>query len=513
MPTATSLTDSTVRHTNMTSPKGSPTSRGSNRAMMVLRIPGPTEAEQGGEDSERKKEGAALLKAGTNRVCTPPDERDVTDTKCVLSDPLPRHRKGHRYDSGERHNSHSHHTDKKTAPCGDSGDDSDTTKNTLVNAVVQHADEKKISPCADSQRNSVQSGESGSEMNAQSQSVDKATTADNRSSNKDTSHSSASSDSKAVSENGDSCVHGCDSDTAFKPSDSSASVSSVFDDSSSKQSASTESSTTSTARKTEAVSSQPEIVPALKRKDSVKNRSLNRTVSVTEPQDKTISEQQNEPGKSALSASDNGEDTDATPAVPNLSKRRISFPADSVLTAVIQDGDTAELVRILTGRHGPGLVSGGGGRGVDVCASNHVGLTALHHAVLANNLDAAKLLLAHGADVNAQDVHGFSPLHTAAACGFLPFTSFLLLFGADVFSLTSECELPVDVARDVEVIRVLTSEMTRQVHQELWLTSLLRSRLEEGWVIVRKVLACVLLFMVYIFMFAKSLWRRHRKKD
>ena len=315
-------------------------------------------------------------------------------------------------------------------------------------------------------------------------------------------------------------------------------------------------------------SSEPlAIVPALKRKDSAsKGRSRgddgsggggggsNRTVCVSEPSVETI-----RPGRPRTD-SDEAPDTktftlpSVRAASPNharrigprpapadtttstttttttttqvsaaaaaaVSKRRISFPADSVLTAVIQDGDTPELVRILTGRHGPGLVQrapspeGGGRRGVDVRQTNHVGLTALHHAVLANNLDAAKLLLCYGADVNAQDVHGFSPLHTAAACGFLPLTTLLLLFGADVFALTMDSELPVDVAKDLGVVRVLTAEMTRLVHRELWVASLVRARAGEAWLLLRKLLACVLLFVLHVFVSVRTRWRRHRKSE
>jgi len=226
---------------------------------------------------------------------------------------------------------------------------------------------------------------------------------------------------------------------------------------------------------------------------------------------------------------------------------------DSVLTAVIQDGDIPELLRILIGREGPGLVrrkggggeSGtvggvvgrgsnmgeaygggegrirglGGGRGpssevVDVVRqTNHVGLTALHHAVLANNLDAAKLLLCHGASVNAQDVHGFSPLHTAAACGFLSLASLLLLFGADVFCLTADHELPIDVAKDVNVIRLLSHEMSRLVQKELWIQAVLKAQAEELWVLVRKVLACLLLLFLKLCMGVGALWKKHRKTD
>ncbi|XP_076463722.1 uncharacterized protein LOC143295922 [Babylonia areolata] len=226
-------------------------------------------------------------------------------------------------------------------------------------------------------------------------------------------------------------------------------------------------------------------------------------------------------GRSTVASLSSSQTATTPPTPPASRQRRISFPADSVLTAVIQDGDTGELLRILTGRHAPGLVqrtgAGGEARGVDVRASNHVGLTALHHAVLANNVDAAKLLLCHGADVNAQDVHGFSPLHTAAACGFLPLTSLLLLFGADVWATTLDLELPIDLAKELRVVRLLAGEMTRLVHQELWLTSLVRTRAEEAWLLLRKLLACVLLLVLQVCVAVRTCWRgrgkRHRKSD
>ncbi|XP_035828079.1 protein phosphatase 1 regulatory subunit 12A [Aplysia californica] len=181
-------------------------------------------------------------------------------------------------------------------------------------------------------------------------------------------------------------------------------------------------------------------------------------------------------------------------------KRRISFSADSVLTAVVQDADTTELVRILD-HHGDEI---------RVNQVNHVGLTALHHGVLSNNLDAVKLLLCNGADINAQDVHGFSPLHTAAACGFLQIASLLVLYGADVFSLTAQKETPLDVAKDIGVIRLLADEMRRHIHQELFLTSIVRSKAYDTWVLMcRCAVRCVdeLLHVVM------QLWRRHRTKE
>lgn len=181
-------------------------------------------------------------------------------------------------------------------------------------------------------------------------------------------------------------------------------------------------------------------------------------------------------------------------------KRRISFSADSVLTAIVQDADTSELVRILDNH----------GDEVRVNQVNHVGLTALHHGVLSNNLDAVKLLLCNGADVNAQDVHGFSPLHTAAACGFTQVASMLVLYGADVFALTTQKEMPIDVAKDIGVIRLLSEEMRRHFHQELYLTSFICRKALDGWLFLKQnALRLLDEFMQAVV----QLWKRHRAKN
>uniref|UniRef100_A0A0B6ZPE7 Uncharacterized protein n=1 Tax=Arion vulgaris TaxID=1028688 RepID=A0A0B6ZPE7_9EUPU len=180
-------------------------------------------------------------------------------------------------------------------------------------------------------------------------------------------------------------------------------------------------------------------------------------------------------------------------------KRRISFSADSVLTAVVQDADTTELVRILNNY----------GDEIRVNQVNHVGLTALHHGVLSNNLDAVKLLLCNGANINAQDIHGFSPLHTAAACGFTQIASLLVLYGADVFSLTMQKEMPIDVAKDIGVIRLLSEEMRRHFHQELFLTAFVCRKASDVWTLVKQhALRLVDDFMQMMI----QLWKRHRTK-
>ena len=45
------------------------------------------------------------------------------------------------------------------------------------------------------------------------------------------------------------------------------------------------------------------------------------------------------------------------------------------------------------------------------------GMTALHQAVLDNNLAVVKILINHGSDINQQDEDSWTPLHAACANG------------------------------------------------------------------------------------------------
>ncbi|XP_033735923.1 protein phosphatase 1 regulatory inhibitor subunit 16B-like [Pecten maximus] len=181
--------------------------------------------------------------------------------------------------------------------------------------------------------------------------------------------------------------------------------------------------------------------------------------------------------------------------MPGGNSRKITFPADSVLNAVIQDGDVYELGQILHNRRGE----------FNINQTNHVGLTALHHAVLSKNLDAVKMLLCGDSDVNAKDIHGFSPLHTASACGFLQISSLLLLFGADVFSLTKQMELPVDVAKDISIVRLLTAEMYSRIQTELYFQTLVTNKLINMWSKFRTIAMFVLRLLYTL---VKYVWQR-----
>ena len=64
-------------------------------------------------------------------------------------------------------------------------------------------------------------------------------------------------------------------------------------------------------------------------------------------------------------------------------------------------------------------------------AADEAGLTALHHAVDAEQAGAAQALLAAKADPNALDADGSTPLHYAVTVGSAALVKLLLSFGAD----------------------------------------------------------------------------------
>lgn len=83
----------------------------------------------------------------------------------------------------------------------------------------------------------------------------------------------------------------------------------------------------------------------------------------------------------------------------------MQFTANAVFFAAIADKDFDEAKRLIES----GLV--------DVNARNCDGLTALHQAVIDDNIDAVEFLLAFPVDLDATDNEGWTPLHAAASCG------------------------------------------------------------------------------------------------
>ena len=74
------------------------------------------------------------------------------------------------------------------------------------------------------------------------------------------------------------------------------------------------------------------------------------------------------------------------------------------------------------------------------------GRSPLHQAVLGNQFDRAKQLVAQGADVNARDSNGETPLHCAAECDFIHMLELLLWHGADPFAVDNLGDTPMHAA-------------------------------------------------------------------
>jgi len=94
---------------------------------------------------------------------------------------------------------------------------------------------------------------------------------------------------------------------------------------------------------------------------------------------------------------------------------------------------------------------------IDLDRINMSGMTALHQAVLDDNLVMVRLLIQHGAKINKKDEDGWTPLHAAAANGLHHIARYLIAQGADKDALTEEDEKAVDLVdqEDYKTISVL----------------------------------------------------------
>lgn len=89
------------------------------------------------------------------------------------------------------------------------------------------------------------------------------------------------------------------------------------------------------------------------------------------------------------------------------------------------------------------------------------GITALHHSVLEENFALVQHLVKDfAADVHAIDIDGWTPLHAASAVGNIQIAQFLLDRGAKASCLNNQCELPVDVAEDEAMEKLLKKFMS-----------------------------------------------------
>jgi len=131
----------------------------------------------------------------------------------------------------------------------------------------------------------------------------------------------------------------------------------------------------------------------------------------------------------------------------NPGKRRVRFPDEVVFEDHIKESDGDAIMNMLRRASVE----------IDLDRINMSGMTALHQAVLDDNLACVRILIQHGAKINKKDEDGWTPLHAAAANGLPHIARYLISQGADKDALTDESEKAVDLVdpEDFKTIAVL----------------------------------------------------------
>lgn len=87
----------------------------------------------------------------------------------------------------------------------------------------------------------------------------------------------------------------------------------------------------------------------------------------------------------------------------------------------------------------------------NVSQPNDEGLTALHNAVCASNIDCVRFLVEYGCDINFADSDGWTPLHCAASCNNTLIVQYLVEHGASLYAMTyRDHETPADKCEETE---------------------------------------------------------------
>jgi len=88
------------------------------------------------------------------------------------------------------------------------------------------------------------------------------------------------------------------------------------------------------------------------------------------------------------------------------------------------------------------------GADIDAYSQNKFHACPLQSATAANQLEAARVLLAKGANPNCRGDGGYSPLHEAAGSGQLELARLLLQHRADTSAKGDDGKTPWDVAAE-----------------------------------------------------------------
>ncbi|CAG5128326.1 unnamed protein product, partial [Candidula unifasciata] len=144
-------------------------------------------------------------------------------------------------------------------------------------------------------------------------------------------------------------------------------------------------------------------------------------------------------------------DTDIEPTYPKRKKTAVQFQDGCVFLAACSSGDTDEVEKLLQND-----------KRTDINTANVDGLTALHQACIDDNLEMVEFLVEHGADIDVCDNEGWTPLHATASCAFLDIARYLIKHNANVAAVNNDGDLPIDIADNKDMERLLQEEMNRQ---------------------------------------------------
>uniref|UniRef100_A0A8C0HE57 Ankyrin repeat domain-containing protein 54 n=1 Tax=Chelonoidis abingdonii TaxID=106734 RepID=A0A8C0HE57_CHEAB len=119
--------------------------------------------------------------------------------------------------------------------------------------------------------------------------------------------------------------------------------------------------------------------------------------------------------------------------------------------------------------------------GVDPCAADDKGRTALHFASCNGNDRIVQLLLDHGADPNQRDGLGNTALHLAACTNHVPVITLLLRGGARVDALDRAGRTPLHLAKSkLNILQEGLSQSLEAVRLEVkQIIQMLREYLEH----------------------------------
>jgi len=144
-------------------------------------------------------------------------------------------------------------------------------------------------------------------------------------------------------------------------------------------------------------------------------------------------------------------------------EKRVRFPDELVFHDCVKESEEEMVVMMLR------RVS----LEIDVNRINMAGMTALHQAVLDNNLLLARVLVSHGANINQVDVDSWTPVHAAAANGHSEVLSYLIEAGGKTNILTEDGETAMDLVdcEDLETMAVLLNTKVANLRKKISLTA------------------------------------------